>query len=129
MLQPWPIPNWKWGKITMDCVSSLPITPQRYDTTWVIVDRLTKSAHFTPIRMNYKLSKLSRLYIEHIVRLHGVPFSIISNRDLRFTSRFQRALQNAFGIKLNISTAHYPQIDGQSKKTIQILEDMLHSCI
>ncbi|KAL5801658.1 hypothetical protein ACOSQ3_033290 [Xanthoceras sorbifolium] len=113
----------------MDFVTGLPLTPQRYDAIWVIVDRLTKTAHFIPIRKDYKLNKLARLYVENIVRLHGVPSSIISDRDPRFTSRFWRALQTALGTELNLSTAHHPQTDGQSERTIQILEDMLRSCI
>ncbi|KAL5838964.1 hypothetical protein ACOSQ4_011572 [Xanthoceras sorbifolium] len=129
LLQPLPIPEWKWDKISMDFVTGLPLTPQRYDAIWVIVDRLTKTAHFIPIRKDYKLNKLARLYVENIVRLHGVPSSIISDRDPRFTSRFWRALQTALGTELNLSTAHHPQTDGQSERTIQILEDMLRSCI
>uniref|UniRef100_A0A2N9HMK9 Integrase catalytic domain-containing protein n=1 Tax=Fagus sylvatica TaxID=28930 RepID=A0A2N9HMK9_FAGSY len=90
---------------------------------------LTKSAHFIPIRMNYSLDKLAELYVNEIVRLHGVPVSIVSDRDPRFTSRFWGSLQKALGTKLNFSTAFHPQTDGQSERTIQILEDMLRACV
>ncbi|KAA3473160.1 integrase [Gossypium australe] len=81
------IPQWKWERITMDFVSGLPLTPTKKDSVWVIVDRLTKSAHFVLVRVDYSLQKLAKLYIAEIVRLHGVPVSIISDRDSRFTSR------------------------------------------
>ncbi|KAG8499244.1 hypothetical protein CXB51_005775 [Gossypium anomalum] len=82
------VPEWKWDRITMDFVTGLPLTPKKKDAVWVLVDRLTKSAHFIPVRTDYSLDKLAELYIAKIVRLHGVPMSIISDRDLRFTSRF-----------------------------------------
>ena len=86
LLQQPKIPTWKWEGITMDCITKLPKTPNDHDTIWVIVDRLTKSAHFLPIKETDKMEKLTRTYIREIVRLHGVPVSIISDRDSRFTS-------------------------------------------
>ena len=94
-----------------------------------MVDRLTKSAHFLPVRTDYSLDKLAKLYIREIVQLHGIPISIISNRDTRFTSRFWGKLQEALGTRLNFSTAFHPQTNGQSKREIQVLEDMLRSCV
>jgi hypothetical protein len=129
LLQPLLIPEWKWENISMDFVCGLPRTSKNHDAIWVVVDRLTKSAHFIPIRMNYSLDKLAELYVNEIVRLHGVPVSIVSDRDLRFTSRFWGSLQKALGTKLNFSTAFHPQTDGQSERTIQILEDMLRTCV
>ena len=129
MLQPLEIPQWKWESIAMDFVSGLPRTRAGFDAIWVIVDRLTKSAHFLPIRMTYTLEELARLYIKEIVRLHGVPATIISDRDPRFTSRFWGAFQKAFGTRLSLSTAYHPQTDGQSERTIQTLEDMLRACV
>ena len=129
LLQPLPIPEWKWENISMDFVCGLPRTSKNHDAIWVVVDRLTKSAHFIPIRMNYSLDKLAELYVNEIVRLHGVPVSIVSDRDPRFTSRFWGSLQKALGTKLNFSTAFHPQTDGQSERTIQILEDMLRACV
>ena len=93
LLQQPKIPIWKWEQISMDFITKLPRTSSGYDTIWVIVDRLTKSAHFLPIREDYKMEKLSRIYINEIVTRHGVPISIISDRDSCFTSRFWQTLQ------------------------------------
>ena len=113
----------------MDFVVRLPRTRASFDAIWVIVDRLTKSAHFLPIRNNFSLDRLEKLYISEIVRLHGVPVSIVLDRDPRFTSRFWPKLQRALGTILHFSTAFHPQTDGQSKKTIQTLKDMLRACV
>ena len=88
LLQPIRIPEWKWDRITMDFVVELPLTGRKHDSVWVVVDRLTKSAHFLLVRTDYSLDKLAELYISEIVWLHGIPISIISDRDPRFTSRF-----------------------------------------
>ncbi|KAG8499137.1 hypothetical protein CXB51_005567 [Gossypium anomalum] len=96
---------------------------------WVVIDKLTKSAHFIPVHMDYSLDKLTELYISEIVRLHGVPLSIISDRDPRFTSRFWKKLQEDLGTKLSFSTAFHPQTYGQSERVIQVLEDMLRCCV
>ncbi|GJS53469.1 putative reverse transcriptase domain-containing protein [Tanacetum coccineum] len=97
------IPEWKWEKITMDFVTKLPKTTKGYDTIWAIVDRLTKSAHFLPMRENDPIEK--------------------------FTSLFWQALHKALGTRLDISTAYHPETDGQSERTIQTLEDMLRACV
>ena len=81
-----PIPTWKWERITMDFVVGLPTTTSGYDSIWVIADRLTKSSHFISVRVKYTTEKLAELYISQIVRLHGVPISIISDRGSLFTS-------------------------------------------
>ena len=129
LLQPLEIPEWNWEHITMDFVVGLPLTKGKYDAIWVIVDRLTKSAHFIPINERYSLEKLANLYIKEIVSRHGVPVSIVSDRDPRFTSRFWKSFQECLGTKLNMSTAYHPQTDGQSERTIQTLEDMLRVCV
>ncbi|KAB2097050.1 hypothetical protein ES319_A01G144700v1 [Gossypium barbadense] len=113
----------------MDFISGLPLTPTKKDSVWVIVDRLTKSVHFIPGRTNYSLQKLAKLYIFEIVRLHGLPVSIISDRDHRFTSRFWGKLHEALGLRLDFSTAFHSQTDGQSDRLIQILKDMLRSYV
>nr|GFB82052.1 reverse transcriptase domain-containing protein [Tanacetum cinerariifolium] len=94
----------------------------------VIVDRLTKSAIFTPIRETNHMDKLARIYLKEVVTRHGIHVSIISDRDPRFASNFWRSLQNALGIRLDMSTAYHPKTDGQSERTIQTLEDMLRAC-
>ena len=124
-----PIPIWKWEKITMDFVIGLPRTRRQHDVIWVIVDRLTKSAHFLPINVEDSLEKLAQLYVDEIVRLHGVLVSIMSDRDPSFTSRFWPSLQAALGTRLHFSTAFHSQTDGQSERTIQTLEDMLRACV
>jgi hypothetical protein len=129
MMQQMEIPQWKWEEITMDFVVGLTKTRKQHDAIWVIVDRLTKSAHFLPIRINQSLESLADLYIKEIVRLHGIPVSIISDRDPRFTSRFGGQLQQALGTKLKLGTAFHPQTDGQSERTIQTLEEMLRACM
>ncbi|GKA22969.1 putative reverse transcriptase domain-containing protein [Tanacetum coccineum] len=129
LLQQPEIPKWKWDNITMDFITKLPRTKSGHDTIWVIVDRLTKSAHFLAIREDYSMEKLARLYSDEIVARHGVPVSIISDRDGQFTSRFWQTLQKALGTRLDMSTAYHPQTDGQSERTIQTLEDMLRACV
>ena len=87
-LQPLPIPEWKWERITMDFVTGLPRSRDGYDSIWVIVDRLTKSAHFLPVKATYSVAKLANLYVKHIVCLHRVSVSIVSDRAFVFTSQF-----------------------------------------
>ncbi|PNX87285.1 retrotransposon-related protein, partial [Trifolium pratense] len=123
------IPEWKWERITMDFVTGLPRTLRGFDSAWVIVDRLTKSAHFLPVKTTYSASQYAKLYVERIVSLHGVPLSIISDRGPQFTAHFWRSFQTALGTRLDLSTAFHPQTDGQSERTIQILEDMLRACV
>ncbi|GJZ64283.1 putative reverse transcriptase domain-containing protein [Tanacetum coccineum] len=123
------IPMWKWERITMDFITKLPKTSNGHDTIWVIVDRLTKSAHFIPTRETDSMETLTRLYIKEIVSRHGVPISIISDRDSHFTSRFWKSLQSALGTQLDMSMAYHPETDGQSERTIQTLKDMLRACV
>ena len=113
----------------MDFVTHLPRTPRGHNAVWVIVDRLTKLAHFLAMRMTFTLERFWWLYIQEIVRLHGVPVSIVSDRDPRFTAHFWKSFQKAMGTRLTMSTAFHPQTDGQSERTIQVLEDMLRACV
>ena len=97
LLQPLEVAEWKWEHITMDFVTHLPRTSRKHDVVWVIVDRLTKSAHFLAVRMTFTLEEFCRLYIREIVRLHGVPVSILSDRDLKFTAHFWRVSKEPWG--------------------------------
>jgi len=115
--------------INMDFITGLPRTPRRFDSIWVIIDRLTKSAHFLPVRMTYSAEDYARLYIQEIVRLHGVPLSIISDRGAQFTTHFWRSFQKGLGTQVNLSTAFHPQTDGQAERTIQTVEDMLRASV
>nr|GEW33721.1 putative reverse transcriptase domain-containing protein [Tanacetum cinerariifolium] len=140
LLQQSEIPEWKWENVTMDFVTGLPRTPSGYDliwvivalsgydSIWVIVDRLTKSAHFLPKKKTDSTEKLAELYLKEIVCKHGVPVSVISDRDSLFTSRFWVSLQKALGTQLDLSSANHPETDRQSERTIQTLEDMLRAC-
>ena len=123
------VAEWKWKHVTMDFVTHLPRTSRKHDAVWVIVDRLTNSAHFLAVRMTLTLEEFCALYIREIVMLHGVPISIVSDRDPKFTAHFWMSFQKAMGTQLMMSTAFHPQIDGKSDRTIQVLEDMLRACI
>nr|GEW64738.1 putative reverse transcriptase domain-containing protein [Tanacetum cinerariifolium] len=123
------IPEWKWDNITMDFITKLQKSSQGFDTIWVIVDRLTKSAHFLPIRENDPLKKLARLYLNRIVARHKIPVLIICDHDGTFKSNYWRSFQKALGTDISMSTTYHPEIDGQSERTIQTLEDMLRACM
>ncbi|GJW09561.1 putative reverse transcriptase domain-containing protein [Tanacetum coccineum] len=127
-LKPLEIPVWKWEKITMDLITKLPKTLRQHDTIWVIVDRLTKSAIFLPIKESMSSDALVELYLHEVVAIHGVHVSIVSDKDTRFTSKFWQKFQEDLGTHVHFSTSHHLQTDGQSERTIQTLEDMLRAC-
>jgi hypothetical protein len=112
----------------MDFIVGLPRTRVGYDSIWVVVDRLTKSAHFIPVKTNYISAVLAELYMSRIVCLHGVPKKIVSDRGTQFTSHFWQQLHEALGTHPNFSSAYHPQTDGQTERTNKILEDMLRAC-
>nr|GEX93527.1 putative reverse transcriptase domain, ribonuclease H-like domain, aspartic peptidase domain protein [Tanacetum cinerariifolium] len=122
------IPEWKWNNITMYFVTKLPKMSQGYDTIWVIVNRLTTSAIFTPIRETDPMDRLARIYLKEVVTRHGIPVSIINDRDPRFAPKFWMSLQNVLGTRLDMSTEYHPKTDSQSERTIQTLKDMLRAC-
>jgi hypothetical protein len=128
-LQPLPIPSWKWEDISMDFIVGLPQTSQKHDSIWVIIDRLTKTAHFLSVHTTYTAKKYAEIYLDQIIRLHGVPKTIISDRGVQFIARFWEQLQSSLGTKLIRSSAYHPQTDGQTERVNQILEDMLRACI
>jgi hypothetical protein len=111
-LKPLLIPKWKWDEITMDFILGLPKTPTGEDSIWVVVNCLTKSAHFIPIKVKDPMDKLAKLYVNNVVRLHGVPSIMISDKDSCFTSRFWQSLQKEMGMELKFSTAFHPHTDG-----------------
>ena len=113
----------------MDFVSGFPLTQSKHDSVWVIVDRLTKSTHFLPMWLDYSMDRLAEMYVSEIVRLHGIPLSIVYDRDPRFTSRFWKELQLALGTRLNFSPTFHSQTDRQLERVIQVLEDMLRGCV
>ncbi|KAI3821819.1 hypothetical protein L1987_09392 [Smallanthus sonchifolius] len=116
------------------CLTCLQVKIEHYklgghNAIWIVVDRLTKSAHFIPISETYSMDKLARIYINKIVSHHGIPLSIISDRDSQFTSKFWTSFQRELGTRLTMSTAYHPQTDGQSERTVQTLEVMLRACV
>src|SRR5213083_2205899 len=128
-LHPLPIPSWKWEDIHMDFIVGLPRTQKGYDSIWVIIDRLTKTAHFIPVKTIYQAKTYAELYISRIVYLHGVPKTITSDRGPQFIARFWEQLQEALGTKLIHSSAYNLQTSGQVERVNQVLEDMLRACV
>ena len=109
----------------MDFVTGLPMTKNHKDMIWVVVDRLTKSAHFLAVNQKDSSEKLAEIYVNEIVSKHGVPKRIVTDRGYLFTSAFRRNLHKSLGLQLDFSTAYHPQTGGQTERTNQILEDML----
>jgi len=128
LLQPLKVPEWKWEEIGMDFIVGLPRSKDGYDSIWVIVYRLTKVAHFIPVKTTYTGARLAELCMSRIVCLHGVPKKIVSDRGTQFTSRFWQKLHESMDTKLNFSSAYHPQTNGQTERTNQVLEDMLRAC-
>ena len=112
LLQPLEVVEWKWEHVTMDFVTHLPRTSRGHDVVWVIVDRLSKSAHFLAVRMTFTLEEFCRLYMLEIVRLHGVLVFIVSYQDPRFTAPFWKSFQRVMGTQLRMSTTFHPQTKG-----------------
>jgi hypothetical protein len=128
-LQPLPIPSWKWEEICLDFIVGLPNTSGHHDSIWVIVDRLTKTAHFLLVHTTHRAEKYTEIYIDQIVRLHGIPRTIVSDRGAPFVARFWEQLQESLGTHVIRSSAYHPQTDGQTERVNQILEDMLRACV
>jgi hypothetical protein len=128
-LQSLPIPTWKWEDISMDFIVGFPRTAKGYDSIWVIIDRLTKIAHFLPVKTVHPVVVYAQLYIARILSLHVVPKTIVSDRGPQFVSKFWEELHKSLGTKLLHSLAYHPQTSGQTERVNQILEDMLrHVC-
>ena len=113
----------------MDFITGLARTRRQHDSIWVIVDRMTKSSRFLAVKTTYSTDDYTMFYLTEIVRLHGVPLSIISDRGPQFTSRFRKSFKKGLGTEVNLSTTFHPQTDGQAERTIQTLEDMLRACV
>jgi hypothetical protein len=128
-LQPLPIPTWKWEDISMDFIVGLPRTAKGYGSIWVIIDRLTKIAHFLQVNTYYPVLTYAELYIARIISLHGIPNTIVSDRGPQFVSKFWEELHKSLGTKLLHSSAYHPQTSEQTERVNQILEDMLRACV
>lgn len=129
LLQPLPIPERPWQTVTMDLITALPRTKQGHDAIVVFVDKLTKWATYVPTTTNVDAPTLARIFFQHVVRLRGVPSSIVSDRDPRFTSVFWKSLWQQLGTKLQMSTAFHPQTDGQTERQNRTLEEMLRAYV
>jgi hypothetical protein len=129
LLQPLSIPDWKWDDISIDFIVGLRLTACKFDSIWVIVDRLTKSAHFIPVHTKYRVEKYVEIYIARVLCLHGVPTTIISNRGSQFVACFWEQLHASLGTHLIHSSAYHPQTNGQTLRLNQILEDILRACV
>jgi hypothetical protein len=128
-LQSLPIPTWKWEDISMDFIVGLPRTTKGFDCIWVIIDRLTKIAHFLPVKTDHPVVVYAQLYIARILSLHGVPKIIVSDHRPQFVSKFWEEIHKSLGTKLLHSLAYHPQTSGQTERVNQILEDMLRACV
>jgi transposase InsO family protein len=122
------VAEWKWEEIAMDFIVGLPRTQSGYDSIWVIVDQLTKVAHFIPIKTTYSESHVAELYMLRVVCLNGVPKKIVSDRGMQFTSWFWERLHEILDTQLCFSSSSHLQTDGQTERVNQILEDMLRAC-
>jgi hypothetical protein len=129
VLQPLTIPLWKWDDMSMDFIVSLPPTARKKDSIWVIVDRLTKTAHFIAVHTTYSVQDYAKLYVDQIVCLHGIPKTIVSDRGTQFVARFWEQLHESLGTKLIRSSSYHPQTDVQIERVNQIVEDMLRASI
>jgi hypothetical protein len=129
LLQPLSIPDWKWDNISMDFIVGLPTTARKFDSIWIIVDRLIKSAHFISVHTKYRVQKYAIIYIARVLCLHRVPKTIISDRGSQFVARFCEQLHASLETHLIHSLAYHPQTDGQTERVSQILEDMLRACV
>jgi hypothetical protein len=125
LLQPLPISEWKWEVVTMDFITKLLKTNKQHDYIMVVVDNLTKASHFIPVKINHKAANIAYVHMKEIARLHGIPKTIVFDRDPKFTSKFWKGLFNGFGTNLNFSTTYHPELDGQTERVNQVIKDML----
>jgi hypothetical protein len=125
LLQPLPIPEKKWEVITMDFITGLPRTNKKHDSIMVVVEKLTKATHCVPVKTTHTMTNIAEIFMKEIARLHGIPRTIISDRDKKFTSNFWRVLFKGFGTNLNFSISYHPQTDGKTKGVNRIIKCML----
>jgi transposase InsO family protein len=123
------VPKWKWEEIGIDFVIGLPRTQKGNDFIWVIIDCLTKVANFIIVKTTFGGATLAWIYLKEIVRLHGIPRRIVSDRGTQFTSKFWMSLQQAMCTKLDFSIAYHPQSDGQTERVNKVLEDLLRAYV
>jgi hypothetical protein len=125
LLQPFPILEKKWEVVTIDFITKLSRTTRQHDSILLLVENLTKAAHFVPMRMSHTTTNIAEIYMREIVRLHGIPKAIVFDRDTKFTSNLWRGLLKRFGTNMNFSIAYHPQLHGKTERVNQMIEDML----
>jgi hypothetical protein len=125
LLQPLPIPEWKWEVVTMDFITGLPRTSKQHNSIMVVVDKLTKAAHFIPLKTTHKATDVVDIFLKEVVRLHEIPKTIVSHRDPKFTSNFWKGLFKGFRTNLNFSTTYHLDSDRQIKRVNRVIEEML----
>jgi hypothetical protein len=125
LLQPLPIPEWKWEVVTMDFITGLPRIGKQHDSIMVVVDTLMKAAHFIPLKTTHKAANVADIYMKEVARLHGIPKTIVSDKDPKFTTKFWKGLFKGFRTNLNFSTTYHPESDGKTKRLNQVIEDIL----
>jgi hypothetical protein len=125
LLHPLPIPEWKWETISLEFITGLPKTQKQNDSIMVVIDKLSKYAHFIPVKSTFKAINITEIFMNRIFRLHGIPKMMVSDRDVKFTSTFWKELFARLNTNLNFSTSYHPQMNGQTERTNQITEDML----
>jgi hypothetical protein len=116
LLPPFPILEKKWELITMDFITGLPRTNQQHDSIIVVVDKLTKAPHFVPVKTTHTTANIREIFMKEIAKMHGIPRTIVLDRDTKFTSNFWRGLFKGFGTNLNFSTTYHPWTDGKTKR-------------
>jgi hypothetical protein len=129
LLQPLPVPEWKWETILLDFITVLPKTQKQNDSIMVVIDKLSKSTHFILVKSTFKAINIAEIFMKEIFRLHGIPKMVISDRDVKFTSAFWKELFVGINTNLNFNTSYHPQTDGQTERTNQIIEDMLRTYV
>eukprot|EP00253_Pinus_taeda_P031928 PITA_31928 len=129
LLQPLPIPGWKWETISMDFIIGLPKSKKNNDSIMVVVDKLSKSAHFILVKSTYRVVQIAHVFMQNIFKLHGLRKTIISDRDVKFSSVFRKTLFAELGTQLNFSMAYHPQTDGQTERVNQVVKDMLREYV
>jgi hypothetical protein len=125
LLQPLPTPEWKWEVVTMDFITGLPRIGKMHDSIMVVVEKITKDAHFIPLKTTHKVADVVDIFIKEVARLHGIPKTIVSDRDPKFTLNFWKGLFKGFGTNMNFSTAYHLDSDGQIERVNRVIEDML----
>jgi hypothetical protein len=129
LLHPLPILEKKWEVITMDFITGLPRTNKKHDSIMMVVEKLTKAAHFVHVKTTHTMTNIVEIFMKEIARLHGIPRTIVSDRDTKFKSNFWRGLFKGFGTNLNFIIIYHPQIDGKIEWVNRIIEDMLRSYV